>query len=125
METPTKQQKSDGASNSQTLSLVWLDNTHGISVENISSQEQLRTLDPNLHTFKDDNECEKYLKSQNSQARIVLIVNGGLGEKLVSRVQDLSQIISIYVYCWDKKLHEQWAKQITKVFGLFWKTNQI
>jgi len=119
MAAETKQQKLEDTSKSQTISLVWLDSSHGTSVENISGQEQLRTFDANLKLFSGDNKCEEHIKSQSNEARIILIANGGLGEKIVPLVHDLSQIISIYIYCWDKIRHEQWANKFAKVFVLF------
>jgi hypothetical protein len=119
MAAEAKQQKLDDTPKSQTISLVWLDSSHGASVENISAQEQLRTFDANLKIFSGDNECETHIKSQSNETRIILIVDERLGEQIVPRVHDLSQIISIYVFCWDKAWHEQWAKEYPKVFVLF------
>jgi hypothetical protein len=119
MDANSKPQKPDEISNGQKTSIVWLDNSNDTSDANISGQQQLRTLDPDLKLFNDDNQCETYLKSQCPHSRIILIVNGGLGQKIVPRIQDFGQIIAIYVYCWNKALHEEWAKKHTKVCVLF------
>jgi hypothetical protein len=115
MEPEVKQQKLDDIPDGQTISIIWLDSSDN-SDENIANQEQLRTFDPNLKMFKDDNECEKYIESQFGKPNIILIVNGVLGEKLVPRVHTFPQVISIYVFCWNKTQHEKWAKEFPKVF---------
>ncbi len=119
MSAESKQQNLDDTSKSQTISLVWLDSSHGTSTENIAGQAQLRSFDANLKLFNSDTECQQHIKSQPNNARIILIANGGLGEKIVSDVHELSQIISIYIFCWDKTRHEQWASKFAKVFVLF------
>jgi hypothetical protein len=93
------------------MSLVWLDN----SADDDTTQ-QLKVLDNNLKIFKDKNECEEYVKSQSPDARITLIVNGTLGQELVPTIDSLPQIITIYVYCMNKEVHEKWAKTFPKVF---------
>jgi hypothetical protein len=119
MEPPTKQQKFDGNFNAQTISLVWLDDSIRNSENDIAALQELRTFDPNLKLFQTDTECENYIKSQSDQSCIVLIVNGRLGQQIVPRVQDLAQIIAIYVFCFNKEYHQTWAKDFAKVFILF------
>jgi hypothetical protein len=111
MEPPAKQQKIDVP----TTSLIWLDDTSGDN----PAQEELRNLDSNLKLFQNDTECENYIRSQPDQSLIVLIVNGRLGQQIIPRVQDLTQITAIYIYCFNKDYHQQWSKDIAKVFVLF------
>jgi hypothetical protein len=68
-----------------------------------------------LTTFDDDNKCEEYIRSTPKDDRIVLIVSGQLGQKIVPRIHQLRQISSVYVYCINKKQNEQWAQQFSKV----------
>jgi hypothetical protein len=116
MTSEVKKQKTDDI---QTTSLVWLDDTAETSEENVSAQQHLRIFDTNLKIFKNDNECEQYLQSQSSHNHIVFIVIGKLGQNIVSRVHDFPQIVSIYVFCWNKSLHEEWANKYSKVFENF------
>ena len=113
MESPLKKQKADDL----TTSLVWLVDPNGTS-EDSSEQKELRNLDPNLKVFQNDTECENYIISQADQSLIVFIVNGTLGQKIIPRVQDLTQVIAIYMYCFSKDYHQQWTKDIAKVFVL-------
>ncbi len=101
--------------NLETYSLIWLDATVNISKENIRAQQQLRTSINHLRIFEDDNECEEYIRSIPKEDRIVLIVSGGLGQKIVPHIHQLRQVFSIYVYCMNKKKNQQWAQQFSKV----------
>lgn len=119
MATDAKQKKLGDGSDTQSISIVWLDSNSGdASEQNISAETKLRKFDSNLKIFKDKDECDQYLKSQNSKGSIILIVNGALGEEIVKSIHYLSPIISIYVFCWDVEKHKKWAKDYDKVVVL-------
>ncbi|CAF3361154.1 unnamed protein product [Rotaria socialis] len=83
--------------NLETYSLLWL----GASVnsqENIDAQQKLRSSINHLESFKQSDQCEKYIRSLSSPDRIILIVRDRLGQKLVPRIHQLRQIFSIHVY---------------------------
>ncbi|CAF3749135.1 unnamed protein product [Rotaria sp. Silwood1] len=44
-----------------------------------------------------------------------MVVSGQLGRKIVPTIHSLRQVISIYVYCFDKKRNEEWACKYAKV----------
>ena len=108
MEPKTKKQKTEDL---RVASLVWLDEKADKTEENISAQQHLRAIDKNLKIYKDKNQCEQYLKFQIRQNPIALIVSGKFGRDLVPHVHHFPQIISIYVFCLNKTLHQQWAKE--------------
>jgi hypothetical protein len=101
--------------NLETYCLIWLDVSVNSSQENIQAQQQLRTSINYLLTFQDDQQCLQYIHSLPKDDRIVLIVSGKSGRIIVPQVVQLQQIVSIYVYCMDKKANEQWALHFSKV----------
>jgi tetratricopeptide (TPR) repeat protein len=48
-----------------------------------------------------------------------MIISGSLGQHIVPRVHDMSQVDSIFIFCGNKKRHEQWAKEWPKIKGVF------
>ena len=64
--------------------------------------------------FSDDKTCKQYIQN-NSTSKLILIVSGQLGHKLVPQIHDLPQVISIYVYCRDKSKNQKWASNFSKV----------
>ena len=91
-------------------------------------KKRLRATINYLKTFHDANECENHIRTVPDGDRMLLIVSGGLGQIIVPRVHTLRQILSIYVFCFDKKKHEEWTKHYTKVIlavcAIFYSTTQ-
>ena len=48
-----------------------------------------------------------------------MIVSGAFGQNLVPIIHDLPQIDSIFVFCGNKDFHKQWAKNWSKIKGVF------
>jgi len=101
--------------NLETYGLLWLDASVNSSQKNIQAQQQLRSSINHLLTFEDDQQCLQYIQFVPKDDRIILIVSGRLGRIIVPQIVPLRQIISIYVYCMDKKANEQWALHFSKV----------
>jgi len=101
--------------NLESFSLLWLDAVVNTSEENREAQRQLRSTINHVITFEDPNLCQQYIRSVCPQDRLVLIVSGRLGQEVVSRIHQIRQLSSVYVYCMDKERNEKWAKNFTKV----------
>ena len=112
-QTPSNTLKSTDE-NLESLSLIWLDVDANSSRENIEVQKQLRSIINYLKTFQDVTECENYIRSVPDGDRMLFIVSGGLGYDIVPRIHKLRQILSIYIFCRDKKKHEEWVQNFTK-----------
>jgi hypothetical protein len=101
--------------NLETYCLIWVDPSVNHSSDNRQAQQQLKTTINHLLTFEDDQQCLRYIKNLSKDDRIILIASGRSGREIVPQIADLRQIISIYIYCMDKKANEQWSRQFTKV----------
>ena len=99
--------------------LIWLDSNIDESKDDSrKSTAKLRKVIKNVNTFTDANTCEEFLRNI-SEEKIFLIASGSLGQRIVPTIHDKQQINSIFVFCGDKSYHENWAKQYTKVMGVF------
>ncbi|CAF4287003.1 unnamed protein product, partial [Adineta steineri] len=65
--------------------------------------------------FQDVKQCQQYIEQRSENDRLVIIVSGQLGQEIIPYIHQLRQVISIYVYCMDKKSYEQWALKFSKV----------
>lgn len=101
--------------NLETFTLIWLDASIDQSAENIQTQKTLAETIHQLKPFDNAESCRKYIEDMSDQDRIVLITSGQLGRTIVSRIHSLEQLLSIYVFCGDKKANEQWATQYSKI----------
>ncbi|CAF3566554.1 unnamed protein product [Rotaria sp. Silwood1] len=54
-----------------------------------------------------------------------MIVSGSLGRQIVPEIEAWSQLEAIYVFCGNQSVHEQWAKKISKVKGVYTKIEPI
>lgn len=101
--------------NLESLSLIWLDADVNNSKENIEVQNRLRSIINYLRTYRDATECENYIRTIPEGDRVLLIVSGELGQKIVPVIHTLRQILAIYIFCLNKEKHEEWSRQYIKV----------
>ena len=100
--------------NLEIFCIIWLDDSE--NVQDLRGTEQkLRSIINRLRKFQDVEQCQKYIEQRSEQNRLILIVSGQLGEKLVPSIHRLRQVISIYVYCINKQRHKTWANNFSKV----------
>jgi hypothetical protein len=115
---PTSKDVNAGVSkdfNADIFSLVWLDAKVHTSAENISAQGKLKEVINQIKTFEDITLCEQYIRSLSEDNRIIVMSSGSLGKEIVQRIHPLRQVFSIYIFCFRKETHEQWAEPYVKV----------
>ncbi|CAF3164126.1 unnamed protein product [Rotaria socialis] len=104
--------------------LIWLDaNTN--SKDYRDTEQNLRSIINRLEKFHDITKCQKYISERSQYERVVMIVSGRMGEKIVPFIYKLRQVISIYVYCMDKGRNERWALHFTKVKAVITKLDKL
>lgn len=98
----------------ETFSLIWLDTNMNVK-ETRNTEEKLRSIINHLKKFPDVKQCQEYIEQRSQEDRLVLIVSGRMGQEMVPVIHHLRQVISIYVYCTDKKKNEEWSCKFPKV----------
>ncbi|CAF2134766.1 unnamed protein product [Rotaria magnacalcarata] len=94
--------------------LIWLDaNANG--KETRDTEQKLRSIINNLKKFQDVKQCQKYIEERSKNDRLVMIVSGQFGREIVPSIHKFRQVISIYVYCFDKVRNKQWSDKFAKV----------
>ena len=71
-----------------------------------------------IYTFADPDRCTQFL-TEKCDKNIFFITSGGLGQHVVPIIHDMSQINAIFIFCGYKARHELWAKNWSKVKGVF------
>ena len=102
--------------NLEAFSVFWLDAAIN-DTKFVNAQHQIRKSIHYLKTFIKVDDCEKYIKSMNTDDRIVLVVGSSFGRILVPRIHQLRQVWSIYIFSGNKK-NEEWVKHFSKVSQL-------
>ena len=103
----------------QNFHLVWLDgNIDEKKNDFCNSITKLREVVNTVHTFTDIGECIDFINTVQEE-RAFLISSGALGQTTVPVIHDKPQVNTIYIFCRNKARHEQWAKDWTKVAGVY------
>ena len=103
----------------QNVILIWLDSDiNENSSECQNTIAHLRGAVNALNSFTDDGECIQFLEDIATE-KVCMIISGALGQQIMPRVDDLSQVDSIFIFCSNKTYHEAWAKNWPKIKGVY------
>jgi tetratricopeptide (TPR) repeat protein len=103
----------------QNVLLIWLDNNIDDNSDDCRNTiTHLRSAVNDINTFTDGEDCIQFLDSISDE-KACMIISGSLGQHIVPRVHNMSQVDSIFIFCGNKKHHEQWAKEWSKIKGVF------
>ncbi|CAF2524429.1 unnamed protein product [Rotaria sp. Silwood2] len=98
----------------EVLCIIWLDNNVQAS-DDRDTEQKLRSIINRFKRFKDAERCQKYINARSTEDRLIVIVSGQLGRKIVPAIHSVRQVISIYVYCMNEADNREWSKKYTKV----------
>ena len=109
----------------QNVLLIWLDsNIDDSNADCRNTVSKLQRVVNSISTFTDGDQCIEFINSMNDE-KACMIISGALGQHIVPRVHNLSQVDSIFIFCGNKKRHEEWAKDWSKIKGVFTKIGPI
>ncbi|CAF0899495.1 unnamed protein product [Adineta steineri] len=103
----------------QNVLLIWLDSN--IAETNDDCQNtitKLRCIVNDINTFIDGDQCLEFIQTIVDK-KVCMIISGSLGQHIVPRVHNMSQVDSIFIFCGNKKYHEQWTKDWPKIKDVF------
>jgi hypothetical protein len=104
----------------QNFHLIWLDE----SIDESNNEDcrkfikKLRQVVNAVNIFTDADQCIDRI-TDSIEEKIFMIVSQAFSETIIPIVQDIPQVVSIYIICNNNDRHEQWAKQWFKVKGVF------
>ncbi|CAF4094716.1 unnamed protein product, partial [Rotaria sordida] len=103
----------------QSFLLVWLDANFDESNDHYNkSIQDLQHIVATITTFTDVDQCIDFL-SDIEDEKVLMIVSDALGQHIVPEIQALPQLHSIYVFCDNQSINQQWTKTIPKVKGVY------
>jgi hypothetical protein len=87
----------------QNVVLIWLDSNADDNNEDCrNTVAQLRRVVNDINTFGDGEQCIQFINTINDN-KVCMIISGSLGEHIVPRVHNMSQVDSIFIFCGNKK----------------------
>ena len=109
----------------QNVILIWLDSNIDDNNDDCHNTiTQLRRVVNTINTFTDGDQCVQFINNMDNE-KACMIISGSLGEYIVPRIHDMSQVDSIFIFCGNKKRHEQWTKEWSKIKGVFTEISPI
>ena len=102
----------------QNFLLVWVDGNIDESKPDCQNTlAQLQSVVNEVNIFTQPDGCIDFL-TEVDDVKAFLIIEGTLGQRIMSLIHDIPQLAAIYIFCSDKSPHEQWAKEWIKVKGV-------
>ncbi|CAF5117304.1 unnamed protein product, partial [Rotaria sp. Silwood1] len=109
----------------QNFRLLWLDANLDESKDDFKkSFRRLRRVVASIETFTDAQECIDFLSAITNE-KVFMIVSGSCGQKIVTDIEFMPQLESVYVFCRNQSHHEQWANKVPKIKGVYTKIKPI
>ena len=104
----------------QNFLLIWLDANidEANNDDTRHAMAELRQVARTIHTYTNPDQCIAFLSSVRDK-KVLMIISGVLGQSIVPTINDMSHIDSIYVFCRNQALHQQWAQSWSIVKGVF------
>ena len=107
--------------NVQNFQLVWLDR----NIDEVNNNDygkslvQLKQIANTVKTFTDVDECIDFITNVEKE-KIIMIISEELNESIIlSSLQDMCQVSSIYILCEYEARKEQSTKEYSKVKGIY------
>ncbi|CAF1153702.1 unnamed protein product [Adineta ricciae] len=105
--------------NPENYAIIWLDadfsDQNGIHK---SGLEQLENLAGRIETFTESNECIDFI-THELDTKLLLIVSDSFGAQLISILDDMPQIQSVYIFSTNSEPCVSWTKDYSKVRGIY------
>ena len=103
----------------QNVVFIWLD----ANIDESSNDYQniiryIRDDVNNIKTFTDSEQCIQFLETK-VDIKVCMTISGSLGQKVVPCIHNLPQVDSVFIFCNNKTYHEGWAKDWSKIKGVF------
>ncbi|CAF0756064.1 unnamed protein product [Adineta steineri] len=103
----------------QNVLLVWLDSNIDETDDDCQNTiTKLRCAVNDVNRYTNGDKCLEFIQTIVDK-KVCMIISGSLGQQIMPRAHNMSQVDSIFIFCGNKKLHEQWAKDWPKIKGVF------
>ena len=105
----------------QNFHLVWLDG----SINEINNEDcrnsimKLRQIVNTINTFVDADDCIDFITDYREKVAMIISGQFSQNQNIISIVQDIPQVNSIYLLGYNHTEHEEWEKQRSKVQGVY------
>ncbi|CAF0861539.1 unnamed protein product [Adineta ricciae] len=105
--------------------LVWLaHNIEKIQQDFTQSFNDLQSMTKSMEVFSSADVLVNHI-FENNRNKIILVIAGALGENTIPIIHDAPHLDAVFVFCLNRSRHEKWAKDWTKVAGVYDKIDAV
>lgn len=91
------------------ITLVWVDPKKSNSEENVTAQQQIRSIIKSLVVFRNNIECVEYFnEQQSSESQFILVVDAENAFECIPQIHHLPHLKAIYIYPIDPEKKSLW-----------------
>ncbi|CAF3305196.1 unnamed protein product, partial [Rotaria socialis] len=103
----------------QNYLVIWVDGNIDESNDDYrNTLAQLRTVVIDVKVCTTPEQCVEFL-NEIDDGKAFIISSGVLGQSLVNDIHGIPKVDAIYILCDNKACHEPWAKEWSKIRGVF------
>ncbi|CAF2064618.1 unnamed protein product, partial [Rotaria magnacalcarata] len=103
----------------QNYLVLWVDGNIDENNEDCrNTLAQLRSVVSDVSMCKTPQQCVEFL-NEIDDGKAFIISSGALGQHLVADIHGMPKVDAIYIFCGNKARHEPWAKDWSKIRGVF------
>ncbi|CAF3359132.1 unnamed protein product [Rotaria socialis] len=103
----------------QNYLVIWVDGNIDENNEDCrNTLKQLRVVVSEVNICMTQEQCVEFL-NEIDDGKIFIISSGALGQHLVSCIHSMTQVHAIYIFCGNEARHQSWAKEWSKIRGVF------
>ena len=97
---------------------IWLDNQLMKSEDYVDTQDQIKNIINDFHTFRDSDKCIDFV-TDLTDTKVYFITSNVLAKILLPTIHSCEQIHSFYIFYTKKSSDEQWTTNYDKIKGVF------
>ncbi|CAF1977992.1 unnamed protein product [Rotaria magnacalcarata] len=99
--------------------VIWVDGSIDETNEDCrNTLAQLRAVVSDVNMCETPQQCVEFL-NEIDDGKAFIISSGALGQHLVADIHGMPTVDAIYIFCGNKARHEPWAKDWSKIRGVF------
>ncbi|CAM4841874.1 unnamed protein product [Rotaria magnacalcarata] len=103
----------------QNYLVIWVDgNIDENTVDCQNTLAQLRAVVSDVNVCTTPEGCIEFLNEMDD-GKAFIISSGAFGQHLVADIHGMPKVDAIYIFCGNKARHEPWAKDWSKIRGVF------
>ncbi|CAM4843988.1 unnamed protein product, partial [Rotaria magnacalcarata] len=103
----------------QNYLVLWVDGNIDENNEDCrNTLAQLRSVVSEVNVCTTPEGCIDFLNKMD-EGKAFVISSGALGQSLVNDIHGMPKVDAIYIFCGNKARHEPWAKNWSKIRGVF------